>query len=794
MQNNNLSEFKLKGWIECMKLYRKLIALCLTAALAAGMVVTASASSAVTVTVNGANAGVSAYINSDDRTMVPVEIADSLGLTYTVSGSSVTFTGNGVSQTYTVGTAVGDTAPALVDGKIYVPFYHLAQVFGYAVSWNGAAGVAGAESPMVDFDSITDLAYDYSQAAQLPLTGWYTKSLDGGRQVTVYISEEASIRSYFTVVAVPDGVNTRQFLQDEGWIDLMNQKGEALFVLEPGADGWGSAEEEADYLDAAIAFLKSGNNAHSQNVFSTFGEFYLVGYGKGASALELWAAANPIFVISQAYVDGQSVGNDGLTAVASTPYDGKSANGDITDVLAETIAKVGIAGEIAPKDVPVPTLFVNYTGSESYWKAANDCVDPSNGGVYYQDINSNAYQTHYANQLLKEDGSSYGISQVKVSTNDPSAAEIYNFMAVYTRYDNTFAYSNALAYRLDYTSARVAAQREAKDGAVIKQLSDGTQILSQKDISIAGHGTVQVGVIAFSDNSGDGKWDPREYMLYVPEGYKNTTLPVMYVYPGNTQTDSIFMDSTLWWQVAEEEGFVVVVICETYNASPSSVSHADSDKFYASLMTILKEQVDGNYADLDFSRVYCTGQSAGSIATQGFAMTNPEFFAAVGSTSAIPVPRTAPNYDSYDANMKLSAPESNDPIPTMFISAQMDVSDLALGFDSANLQDWGNYMLQANGINKTFGPNTADEITSLDSRHNELYIWNQAVDGTNVPMVEWVQCILRPHNCYPSEMPMIWDFVKHYSFDTQADGTLVRYYSPSAFEKDDAVVIAEVNP
>ena len=30
-------------------------------------------------------------------------------------------------------------------------------------------------------------------------------------------------------------------------------------------------------------------------------------------------------------------------------------------------------------------------------------------------------------------------------------------------------------------------------------------------------------------------------MLYVPEGYKNTTLPVMYVYPGNTQTDSIFM-------------------------------------------------------------------------------------------------------------------------------------------------------------------------------------------------------------------------------------------------------------
>ena len=41
-----------------------------------------------------------------------------------------------------------------------------------------------------------------------------------------------------------------------------------------------------------------------------------------------------------------------------------------------------------------------------------------------------------------------------------------------------------------------------------KTLSDGTQILAQEDVAIDGHGTVQVGVIAFSDNSGDGLWDP----------------------------------------------------------------------------------------------------------------------------------------------------------------------------------------------------------------------------------------------------------------------------------------------
>ena len=50
-------------------------------------------------------------------------------------------------------------------------------------------------------------------------------------------------------------------------------EGEGLFVLEPGAEGWGSAAEEKAYMDAAIAFLKSGRNEAGINVFSTFGEF-----------------------------------------------------------------------------------------------------------------------------------------------------------------------------------------------------------------------------------------------------------------------------------------------------------------------------------------------------------------------------------------------------------------------------------------------------------------------------------------------------------------------------------------
>ena len=760
---------------------KKFASIITAAAMAAAMVIPAAAASPVTVAVNGADTGAAAYINDDWRTMVSPDIADELGLTASVSGDSVTYTDGQTTRTYTVGAAVGDTAVEQVDGIIYVPFADLAQAFGFGVTWDGAAGVAGAqgENGMTDYDSIAELAYDYSQAAQLPLTGWYTKSIDvngdgqlnDGRSVTVYVSPEASIRSYFTIVAVPDGVDTRQFLEDEGWIDLMNQKGEALFVLEPGVQGWADAASEKAYVDAAIAFLKSGNNIHSQNVFSTYGEFYVAGYGAGAAAVEGWAAANPIFVISQAYVGGTSAGDAYLDSVSATLYDGVSSNGDITDVLDETLAQVGIAGEMAPKDVPVPTWLANYTGSEAHWKFANDCVAEAQGDTYYQDINSDAYATDYANDQLGED-TQYGISQVKVNGDAPSAAEIYDFLSIYTRYDNTFTYSNALSYRLDYTEARVAAQQDAKDGQVKETLSDGTQIWAQADAAIDGHGTVQVGVIAFSDNSEDGQWDPREYIFFIPEGFEGKELPILMIYPGNSQTDSIFMDSTLWWQLAEKEGIVLVFVCETYSASPSSVSHADSDIFYHSLITILKEQVDGVYADLDFTRIYGSGQSAGSDATQGFAITNPEFYAAVGTTSGAP-------FDEHYAE------PAYEMIPTMMITGQMDSGSMAEGFDSDDIQKWANYMLEVNGIDKAFTAEEADINFAVDSRHPNIYGWTRDFDGTQVALVQWGQCLLRPHNPYPADVPILWDFLEHFSMDE--NGT--RYYSASAFEQDDAVIL-----
>ena len=125
----------------------------------------------------------------------------------------------------------------------------------------------------------------------------------------------------------------------------------------------------------------------------------------------------------------------------------------------------------------------------------------------------------------------------------------------------------------------------------------------------------------------------------------------------------------------------------------------------------------------------------------------------------------------------------------MMVTGQMDVSDLARGFDSVDLKGWGRYMLRVNYVLGDFTAENADLVESYDSRHPAVYSYCYTVDGVDVPMVRWSQCLLRPHNCYPTDMVMLWDFVSHFSFAVDENGSVTRCYSPSAFAEDDAIVI-----
>ncbi|MEV4620586.1 PHB depolymerase family esterase [Asanoa sp. NPDC049573] len=560
-------------------------------------------------------------------------------------------------------------------------------------------------------------AYDYSRANRLPreMTGYWTKSFDvggGTRTAKVYISSETPIRSYYTVVAVPDGVDTAEFLRE--WRDIADRRQEGLFVLEPAEGGWRGPGEEAAYVEAAMAFFQSNP------YFSVFGLHYLVGYGAGAPPLEAWAVAHPLRVISQAYVDSAGLDPSYLASYAGRVFDGET-EGTYTDVVFPDGFDL-----ITYQQVVLPTWYVNpkpsAAASLAYWKKANDTVERGShegtlGTVFRQRRGSGRWMTSHAGP----------ISQVAVRHSAVHPRQVVDFLTAYTRYENFFAYGNQLYERADYDRLRVRVRTMVVNGFV------------------------------------------REYLVHVPRSAQRKA-PVLFVWPGNSQTDRVFLDATQWWKVAEREGFVLVVVCEQYSNSSVSVSHRDSNAFFQQLRNVMVTEYS-----VDPSRFYSTGQSAGSQVSQNFAVAFPSYFAAVASTSSTAAPNGADTI-SMDG---LAYPASHQAIPNYHIYGSGDLGSLTGGlWDGVanNLDSWASYHLSNNGL-------TLADVDTLDGRvsgfHGRFRTWTWS--DRAIPVLKLTKNLYRSHNTTAEEPPMLWDFLKHYSREVDASGNVVRYYSESAF-------------
>ncbi|MCL1810357.1 MAG: hypothetical protein FWG42_11435, partial [Clostridiales bacterium] len=374
---------------------------------------------------------------------------------------------------------------------------------------------------------------DAAGSASAPLPG-ITKSLFNSpalldRTVKFYIPKNISLNTYMYIIARPDTVtDVYAWLVDEGWIKMAETYGEALIILEPSAEAgnWGTAQEEAAYIAACLneAWADAGT-ADDPKAATTGGiavcsrvpfsngktlwflnghpSFYCVGYGNGSPVLESWTAANPLYVVSQAFIDGDSVGSATLSASGAQLYKGTTASGqaNLTDAqLAETIASInenGGFGEVSSSDgntvsggtgmlkssIPVPTLLVggSYSDSADYWKGVNDVksktapditgnVGGSSFSVFKQKNDSLAWTTEHANRNIRRWNTgveaTYGVSEVRVvddyGASGMKAESIRGFLADYTGYTSVWAYSRYLVNRLDYLSATKKA-REAID-------------------------------------------------------------------------------------------------------------------------------------------------------------------------------------------------------------------------------------------------------------------------------------------------------------------------------------------
>lgn len=584
-------------------------------------------------------------------------------------------------------------------------------------------------------------AHDYSRANKLPreMTGYWEKSFDVGgvtRTAKVYISPETPIRSYYTVIAIPDGIDSARFLKKSGWLDVADRREEGLFLLEPGDGGWGDAAGEADYVAAALSFYQSNN------YFSIYGEHYFVGYGAGGPALEAWAVANPLRVIGQAYVDSPGLPDDYLSSYADLEFDGTTVPPYTNVVFPDGFELIRYSETV------LPTFYIHpdhaaVGASLAYWKQANDTVDTgvadrALGTVYNQRSDSGRWMTSYAGPVAKVAVNDRPVSYWNQRTTD----HIVDFLTGYTRYENSFAYGNQLYHRADYAALCVEVRTMMVEGFI------------------------------------------REYLVYVPEvagSLWSAGAPVLFVWPGNTQTDKVFMDAAPWWQVAEVKGCILVVVCEQYNNSSVAVSHSESNTFYQQLREVMI-----NEYPVDPTRFYSTGQSAGSQVTQEFAVGLPEYFAAVASTSFTAAPNSSGTVNIDGVNY----PAAGEVIPNYHVYGYGDLGFLEGGLwdDIENrLDDWAEYFLQVNGLALS-DVDTVDGVVSGFHGRYQTWTWHSATSG--VPVLKLTKNNYRNHNTIAEEGPLMWDFLERYSHEVASDGSVSRFYSQSGFRTTgDAVPI-----
>ena len=584
--------------------------------------------------------------------------------------------------------------------------YTVGDSFKYAVAGN----IDDLPRPTVDPDlanSLNTYMYGYWEK---------TFTLDGvPRTAKIYLSQGIPIRSYFTVIAIPDGVDTEEFLWKAGWIDMAEKRQEGLFVLEPGPGGWGSYDEELPYVNAAMTYYAGTGNSY----FSIFGENYFVGYGAGAPVLEAWAVANPVKVISQVYFDSPGLPQEYIDSYASIEYGGENP-GYVTFTFPPGFQK------ITKSETVLPTWYINPQASAAdsiaYWKASNDCVakgvkDTSLGMVYKQADPSDRWQTSYMGSISKVAVLDHPVSYWNKNTQ----GDIQNFMYYYSRYENYNGYANQLVIRANYEQLGIELHTMYVNGR------------------------------------------NREYMIYVPGTAKaiwGDKIPVMWVWAGNSQTDRVFIDATSWWYVAQKEGFMLVIPCERINSNAISVSHGDNDAFFAQL----KDVLINNYP-VDPTRYYTTGQSAGSGLSQSWGRTHPEYYAAIASTSGTG-----------------SGSAVNKMIPNYMIVGAGDNSGVygnLWGPHGSSLTSWATYWLGVDGF--VLGDGSNGVVSGWHGRFT-TWTWSKEFGGVSVPLFQTTTNAYRNHNCIQEEMPLLWAFAEHYSSVTNADGSVTRYYSPSAFK------------
>jgi len=603
---------------------------------------------------------------------------------------------------------------------------------------------------------------------------WSVTSLGVNREIEVYIPKGARQREFWIGITLPAGVTSNEFLGDAGWFDIADDSLACLLIMKPDSSGkWGDVKTELDYVTAAMATLVS-SGAH----YSAFTYHYVVGYGAGAAPLQLYAANNPLSMISQVYLEATADGsyNALLTAAGNTQVGAtrQPNHMDFTgylDINNNPVTQQRTFAAQYYRDIPIPTWFVGNTSASllSYWAGVNDSgflsvTDDAYGQIYWQEKQiSNALATADTD-VLAQTATFTG----SVALNDPAITQnVYRFLSQYSGYDNNTVYGHYITQRLDYEKA------------------------------------VSTGNMVFKNHAWSGSTTQQTYIVYIPDSVKknyslNKPAPVLFATHGAGQTAFVFFEATDIKAAAEKHGFIAV----TYDTTTTP--------YLTDLVGLVKQDCLSLGVAADPSRLYVYGHSAGGGATTGFARdaTLVATFAAFGitsgtwvnpaagaSTKLIPVYAIYGEYDYWPMKVgPLAAGDWRGSQNSQFAwttNVQNYWLDRLIGKTLNEEMAAPTYALK-DGITASLIPqNTSINLllkpTETSNRY-KTYTWTR----NGLPLFVWGQCYGRGHNMIPGDLNKLWEeWFSKWQKGSQADTLL---YWPNGVGVGQSVVLAQASP
>ena len=185
------------------------------------------------------------------------------------------------------------------------------------------------------------------------------------------------------------------------------------------------------------------------------------------------------------------------------------------------------------------------------------------------------------------------------------------------------------------------------------------------------------------------------------------------------------------------------------------MSHADSVAFLHQLRDVLVTDYP-----VDQTRFYSTGQSAGSMLTTG-SSSRCRRSSPPSPAPPVSLPRTADGRVVFEGT---SYPATGQPIPNYLVYGYGDLGNLAgdLWDGTENLlDDWADYVLSTHGL--TLGDVDGDADVHGYRDRFRTWTWSRDHSRPHVPLVQVTKNLFRSHNMIPEEMPLLWEFLRHYS-------------------------------